>query len=61
MATWSCRSSARRGGLVSEPEHGNLAEAMHHLTLSFSKRAKSLTGAQVSVQTKDANLGHRAN
>ena len=33
--------------LVSEPENGNLAEAMHYLKLSFSKRAKSLTGAQV--------------
>ncbi len=33
--------------LVSEPEHGNLAEAMHYLKLSFSKRAKSLTGTQV--------------
>jgi len=28
--------------LVSEPEHGTLAEAMHYLKLSFSKRAKSL-------------------
>jgi hypothetical protein len=28
--------------LVSEPEHGNLAEAMHYLKLSFCKRAKSL-------------------
>jgi putative transposase len=45
--------------LVSEPEHGNLAGAMHYLKLSFSKRAKSLSGAQVSVQTKDANLGHQ--
>jgi len=45
--------------LVSEPEHGNLAEAMHYLKLSFSKHARSLTGAQVSVQTKDANLGHQ--
>ena len=45
--------------LVSEPEHGNLAEAMHYLKLSFSKRAKSLSEAQVSVQTKDANLGHQ--
>jgi len=41
--------------LVSEPEHGNLAEAMHYLKLSFSKRGKSLTGTQVNVQTKDAN------
>src|ERR1700739_3992529 len=50
--------------LVSEPEHGNLAEAMHYLKLSFSKRARSLTGAQViatqvSVQKMDANLGHQ--
>jgi putative transposase len=45
--------------LVSEPEIGNLAEAMHYLKLSFSKRARSLTGAQVSVQRKDANLGHQ--
>ncbi len=45
--------------LVSEPEHGTLAEAMHYLKLSFSKRARSLTGAQVSVQTMDANLGHQ--
>jgi len=45
--------------LVSEPEHGNLAEAMHYLKLSFSKRAKNLTGAQVSAQKMDANLGHQ--
>jgi putative transposase len=58
--------------LVSEPEIGNLAEAMHYLKLSFSKRARSLTGAQViatqvSVQKQDANpsassgqaLGHQ--
>jgi putative transposase len=45
--------------LVSEPEDGNLAEAMHYLKLSFSKRAKSLTGTQVSVQERDANLGHQ--
>jgi len=45
--------------LLSEPEDGNLAEAMHYLKLSFSKRARSLTGTQVSVQTKDANLGHQ--
>ena len=45
--------------LVSEPEDGNLAEAMHYLKLSFSKRARSLTGAQVSVQLMDANLGHQ--
>jgi putative transposase len=45
--------------LVSEPEDGNLAEAMHYLKLSFSKRARGLTGAQVSVQKRDANLGHQ--
>ena len=45
--------------LVSEPEIGNLAESMHYLKLSFSKRAKSLTGVQVSVQKRDANLGHQ--
>jgi len=53
--------------LVSEPEDGTLADAMHYLKLSFSKRVRSLTGAQVSVQTKDANpstsseqaLGHQ--
>ena len=45
--------------LVSEPERGTLADAMHYLKLSFSKRARSLSGAQVSVQTKDANLGHQ--
>jgi len=41
--------------LVSEPEQGSLAGAMHYLKLSFSKRVKS----QVSVQKKDANLGHK--
>ena len=45
--------------LVSEPEDGTLADAMHYLKLSFSKRAKGLTEAQVSVQKKDANLGHQ--
>jgi putative transposase len=45
--------------LVSEPEHGTLADAMHYLKLSFSKRAKSLTTPQVSVQKMDANLGHQ--
>jgi hypothetical protein len=34
--------------LVSEPEHGNLAEAMHYLKLSFSKRAKSLSGPRLA-------------
>ena len=45
--------------LVSEPEHGTLAEAMHYLKLSFSKHVRSLTRAQVSVQKMDANLGHQ--
>ncbi|HUK74006.1 MAG TPA: transposase [Candidatus Bathyarchaeia archaeon] len=45
--------------LVSEPEHGTLADAMHYLKLSFSKQVRSLTGAQVSVQKMDANLGHQ--
>ena len=45
--------------LVSEPEQGTLADAMHSLKLSFSKRARILTRAQVSVQPKDANLGHQ--
>ena len=50
--------------LLSEPDHGTLAEAMHYLKLSFAKRVRS---AQVSVQKRDANaltisaqvLGHR--
>ena len=45
--------------LVSEPEQGTLADAMHYLKLSFSKQVKSLTKAQVSVQKRDANLGHQ--
>ncbi len=45
--------------LVSEPEDGTLADAMHYLKLSFSKRARSLREAQVSVLKTDANLGHR--
>jgi putative transposase len=55
--------------LVSEPEHGNLAEAMHYLKLSLSKRARSLRLVpqvrvpvldpvpQVRVLRLDANLG----
>jgi putative transposase len=44
--------------LVSEPEHGNLAEAMHYLKLSFSKRGRSLRLVpQVRVPVLDANLG----
>ena len=50
--------------LVSEPEQGSPAEAMHYLKLSFSKRARSLTeapvsAAQVSVLNPDANLRHQ--
>ena len=45
--------------LVSEAEHGTLADAMHYLKLSFSKQVRSLTSAQVSVQKMDANLGHQ--
>ncbi|MFI5117154.1 MAG: REP-associated tyrosine transposase [Terriglobales bacterium] len=45
--------------LLSEPEHGTLSEAIHYLKLSFAKRLRSRTIAQVSVQKKDANLGHR--
>ena len=55
--------------LVSEPEDGNLAEAMHYLKLSFSKRARSLRLVpqfrvpvsdpvpQVRGRLLDANLG----
>jgi REP element-mobilizing transposase RayT len=46
--------------LLSEPEQGTLADAMHYLKLSFAKRVRSLCRAQVSVQKKDANLGHQA-
>ena len=38
--------------LLSEPDHGTLAEAMHYLKLSFAK-----PGAQVRVLLLDANLG----
>ena len=44
--------------LVSEPDHGTLADAMHYLKLSFAKRWRSRT--QVSVQKADPNLGHHA-
>ncbi len=43
--------------LLSEPETGTLADAIHYLKLSFSKRVKSLS--PISVQGKDANLGYR--
>jgi len=43
--------------LLSEPEKGTLADAIHYLKLSFAKRVKLLS--QVSVQKKDANMmGH---
>ncbi len=42
--------------LPSEPERGTLADAIHYLKLSFSKRVKS--ASQLSVQPKDAKLGH---
>ena len=42
--------------LPSEPERGTLADALHYLKLSFSKRVKSVS--QLSVQPKDAKLGH---
>ena len=47
--------------LLSEPEQGTLAYAIHYLKLSFAKRLRSQKqkSAQVSVQTKDANLGHQ--
>jgi len=40
--------------LLSEPEKGTLADAIHFLKLSFSKRLRS----QVSAQKKGANPGH---
>jgi putative transposase len=46
--------------LLSEPEQGTLAEAMHYLKLSFAKRLRGIRLAQVSVQKTDANLGHPA-
>ena len=47
--------------LLSEPEHGTLAEAIHYLKVSFAKRLRSRrqASAQVSVQTTDAKLGHQ--
>jgi REP element-mobilizing transposase RayT len=47
--------------LLSEPERGTLAEAMHYLKLSFAKRVRGRKQAfaQVSLQGKDANLGPR--
>jgi putative transposase len=40
--------------LLSEPEKGALADALHFLKLSSTKRLRS----QVSAQQKDTNLGH---
>ena len=49
--------------LLSEPECGTLADAMHYLKLSFTKRLYGLIRAvpQVLVPVLDANLGTRAN
>ena len=44
--------------LLSEPEHDTLAAAIHYLKLSFAKRVRSRSVTQVSVQKRDANLGH---
>jgi putative transposase len=46
--------------LLSEPEQASLAEAMHFLKLSFAKRLRGIRLSQVSVQKRDANLGHRS-
>jgi putative transposase len=40
--------------LLSEPEKDTLADAIHFLKLSFTKRLRS----QVSAQQRGANLGH---
>src|ERR1039457_2913551 len=44
--------------LLSEPEHDTLAAAIHYVKLAFAKRVRSRRLTQVSVQKKDANLGH---
>ncbi len=44
--------------LLSEPERGTLADAIHYLKLSFSKRVKLLS--HLNVQVKDVKVGHRA-
>jgi len=41
--------------LLSEPEKGTLADAIHYLKLSFTKRLLS----QVNAQKNGVNLGHR--
>ena len=43
--------------VVSEPEHGNLAEAMHYLKLSFSKLARSLTGPRLASKGRTRTWG----
>ena len=40
--------------LLSEPDHGTLADAVHYLKLSFTKRLQS----RVSAQKTGANPGH---
>ena len=42
--------------LLSEPEKGTLADAIHHLKLSFAKRVKALP--HLNVQLKDVKAGH---
>ena len=42
--------------LISEPERGTLADALHYLKLSFAKRLRGKHATQVSVQNRDANL-----
>ncbi len=52
--------------LLSEPlrlrsgqaPHRTLAEAIHYLKLSFAKRLRGRSFAQVSTQKQGANLGH---
>ena len=43
--------------LLSEPPEAKLADAIHNLKLSFSKRAKNLTVPQVRARFLGANLG----
>jgi len=42
--------------LLSEPERGSLADAIHYLKLSFAKRVKSLS--HLSVQQQDPKVGY---
>ncbi len=47
--------------LLSEPEHGMLADAIHYLKLSFTKRLHGrCAAAQISAPRTRANLGHPA-